>query len=233
MISLDRPAAVIGDIHGQAGALAELLEALGDMPIFVVGDVGDRGPDTRGVIDLLIAAGARGVIGNHDLWLRDWSAGRGFDVFALDRHMGGWATLDSYGVHETTPSLISKAYEAVPPSHMAFLASLPRTLDLDVMGHSYVLIHAGMPDDPGLQQVPVHQRVAYVLDNSPSDLIWMSNDPSRMPDVGRTIVMGHRRFPRAIVDGPVIALDTGCGTNAGAPLTAVVLPERRVVQACP
>src|SRR5688572_21555139 len=78
----EQPVAVIGDIHGRADLLARLLEALpADMPILVTGDVGDRGPDTRGVLDLLLARGAEGTRGNHDEWLTTWALGGPFDPF--------------------------------------------------------------------------------------------------------------------------------------------------------
>ena len=67
--------AVIGDIHGRADKLASLLALIGDRPILTTGDHGDRGPDTRKVLDQLVSRRAHGVIGNHDLWLRDFDYG--------------------------------------------------------------------------------------------------------------------------------------------------------------
>ena len=60
---------VVGDIHGCAGELAELVEglALGPSDALVsVGDLFHRGPDPAGVMDVLRAAGARFVLGNHE-----------------------------------------------------------------------------------------------------------------------------------------------------------------------
>ena len=97
-LKLDGPVAVVGDIHGCADALDALLDKLGEMPVIVLGDLGDRGPGTRAVIDLLARRGAAGVRGNHDDWLIAWARGEGFDSFALHPVMGGRATLDSYGI---------------------------------------------------------------------------------------------------------------------------------------
>ena len=90
------PVAVIGDIHGRADLLERLLRQLGRMPIFVVGDVNDRGPDTCGVIELLLKRGAGGVRGNHEDWLCQFVDGRGFDSMALNPMFGGAATLKSW-----------------------------------------------------------------------------------------------------------------------------------------
>jgi len=67
----------------RADLLARLLPLLAHRPLLVTGDVGDRGPDTRGVIDALVSRGALGVLGNHDLWLAAGAAGEGFDRLAL------------------------------------------------------------------------------------------------------------------------------------------------------
>src|SRR3954469_4436327 len=62
---------VIGDVHGMLRALQGLLAAVRAVDpaaaFFFVGDYVNRGPDSRGVIDLLLTlTGARFVRGNHD-----------------------------------------------------------------------------------------------------------------------------------------------------------------------
>lgn len=118
-VSFDGPVAVIGDVHGQSELLRALLARLGNMPVIVVGDLCDRGPDTRGVIDQLIVRGAIGVFGNHDLWLAAWAAGEGFDSLALG--IGGATTLASYGV---TVADAPNRGDAVPEAHRRWLLEL-------------------------------------------------------------------------------------------------------------
>jgi serine/threonine protein phosphatase 1 len=60
----DRPwrTLAIGDIHGRAGALAALIEAIQPGPHDAVGTLGDRidnGPDSRGVLAQLLALARR------------------------------------------------------------------------------------------------------------------------------------------------------------------------------
>jgi hypothetical protein len=60
---------VIGDIHGCAEELGELVERIApgaDDRIVSVGDLFHRGPDPAGVMDVLRAARARFVLGNHE-----------------------------------------------------------------------------------------------------------------------------------------------------------------------
>ena len=63
----------IGDIHGYSAALAALLEAIApraEDTIVTLGDYVDRGPDSPGALDQLIALAARcrlvPLLGNHD-----------------------------------------------------------------------------------------------------------------------------------------------------------------------
>ncbi len=150
VIELSGPVAVIGDIHGRLDLLSSLvvrLDALHPeraMPLFVVGDVIDRGPDSRGVIDLLVARGARGVRGNHEEWFARFSAGRGLDAMALAAVVGGRAALDSYGITEHTLEQIEARYHVVPRSHARWVNSLPAVLRLVVDDKPFWLVHAGV-----------------------------------------------------------------------------------------
>lgn len=225
----DRPVAVIGDIHGDAALLARLLAALpADMPIFCMGDVGDRGPDTRGVVDQLVARGARGVRGNHEEWLLQWLSGGGLDPFALHPGMGGAATLASYGV---SPRTAAAEVDRVPAAHQDWFFDLPLVLDLHVCGVPYWLIHAGVPSTEALPRgLALSDVVPWLVRHRPETLLWSKNDPEEMLPVDRTVIMGHLRLPHPVDTGAVLAIDTGAGTQRVARLTAVVLPERRFVQ---
>src|SRR5436305_15152730 len=91
----------IGDIHGCSRALDALLAAVAPRPddqLITLGDYVDRGPDSRGVLDRLLALHATGRLvalrGNHDYMMLQARAG-------VDRFMwlafGGRPTLESYG----------------------------------------------------------------------------------------------------------------------------------------
>jgi hypothetical protein len=74
------PVDVVGDVHGQCQALERLLDVLGydgdgrhptGRRLVFLGDLGDRGPDSPGVFDLVMRAAAVGgavcLLGNHEL----------------------------------------------------------------------------------------------------------------------------------------------------------------------
>ena len=113
----------IGDIHGCLTALTTLLDYVAPAPddlLITLGDYVDRGPDSRGVLDLLIALHARGRLialrGNHDEMMQEARAGP-----TANRSMwlacGGLPTLQSYGV--AAPE--SADLKEVPEAHWRFL----------------------------------------------------------------------------------------------------------------
>ena len=76
----------IGDVHGCSVALRTLIEAIQPTPLdtlVFLGDYIDRGPDSRGVIEQVIALGERcqvvPLLGNHEeMLLGRWRESRIF-----------------------------------------------------------------------------------------------------------------------------------------------------------
>lgn len=221
----------IGDIHGQL----EMLEAAHDRiatdradtgdaaaPVVHLGDLVDRGPDARGVIEFLIAGQGRGepwivIKGNHDaLFERQVSADpRPEDRFSwwASENMGGRDTAASYGVEfsgfRREAANRRSLAEAVPETHKAFLANLPLIHVIPEL----VFAHAGIR--PG---VPLS------LQNE-DDLMWIRGDfLFDDSDHGRLVVHGHTPVRRPEHHGNRVNLDTGAGF--GRPLTAAVFEGR-------
>jgi serine/threonine protein phosphatase 1 len=108
----------IGDVHGCLAALETVLQAFQPRPddtIVTLGDYVDRGPDSRGAIDRLIALQEQcrlvPLLGNHDEMLLEICAGR---LYLMEDWLvfGGDATVASYG---------GRVPEGVPAGHLAFL----------------------------------------------------------------------------------------------------------------
>ncbi|WP_093362226.1 metallophosphoesterase [Tropicimonas isoalkanivorans] len=225
----------IGDIHGQleklkaAHALIEADKAaVGDPGATVVhlGDLPDRGPDTRGVFDYLLKcrdAGAPHVIllGNHDRMMRRFLHPEKLrdqmrdDLDWLWPPLGGRETLASYGVdvsHGRRDTAIhADAQNAVPESHIALLDSL----STPYTEGDCLFVHAGIR--PG---VPIEAQ-------SRDDLVWI-REPflSDTSDHGPLIVHGHTPVEEVTHYGNRLNLDTGAGY--GQALSAVVIEGRDV-----
>ncbi|MEM1061057.1 MAG: metallophosphoesterase [Planctomycetota bacterium] len=93
----------IGDVHGEATALEALLTSLGlrsEDTVIQLGDLCDRGPDTKGCFELLeewsTVCRVEMIRGNHDELMLDCCEGvAADDDFWLA--VGGRETLESYG----------------------------------------------------------------------------------------------------------------------------------------
>ncbi len=227
-LDYDRPVAVIGDIHGCADLLEEMLRRLEDMPVLVTGDTCDRGPDTRRVLDLLVHRDAQGVRGNHEEWLITWVRRKGFETFALHPVMGGEATLDSYGVSGERRE-IEAQWHMVPPEHRLWLGQLALVVDLTVMGERFWLVHAGVPPVNTPEPLSAEQLMRHLVRHDPHVLLWGGTHPHAMPKLNHTVIMGHMVLEEPLDFGHVIALDTGAGTREGGKLSAVVLPQRKFI----
>lgn len=211
------PIYAVADIHGHLDQLdraLSLIEADGgaDAPIVFLGDLVDRGPDSRGVIERLRAGQAAGrpwqvLRGNHDDLFRRFLA-RGevhntrikSGISWTHERVGGLDTLASYGIdaEAQTPvaDLRAAAQEAVPAEHLAFLEALPRTSERDGL----LFVHAGIRPGVALEE------------QDPEDLIWIRapflDDPRPYPWL---VVHGHTALDHPRHFGNRIDLDGGAG----------------------
>jgi serine/threonine protein phosphatase 1 len=144
----------VGDIHGRLDLLRAAIDRVaqhvgqGPFRIVFLGDYVDRGPDSRGVVDFLMALQRRWPVvclkGNHeDLMLQAVTQP---DRRRLARWLeyGGAETLQSYGV-EPTADLAAR----IPGEHLRWMAGLPRTT-----GDAHrIYVHAGLAPN-----TPVHRQ---------------------------------------------------------------------------
>lgn len=203
----------IGDIHGCSRALETLLAAVNPGPsdtVVTLGDLIDRGPDTRGVIDRLIDLRSSGrlipVLGNHEQMLLDVLAGR-LDAFYW-LYCGGEAVLSSYGI--VSPS-------EIPDAHLTFLGEGRNYFETE----THFFTHASY--DPVLP-----------LGEQPEELLRWSSLRDRIPGPhhsGKVAVVGHtaQRSGEVLDLGHLICLDTYC--YGGRWLTAIDLDGSRLWQA--
>lgn len=216
----------IGDIHGHLDLLKAAHERIfrdggRDAPIAHVGDLIDRGPDSRGVVDHLMRGQRVGrpwivTRGNHDRFLpaflrdADWiDPGLSSGQHWVDHPgLGAAATLRSYGIDpdQPRPALLAEAQRAVPASHADFLAALP-------LWHLHPLalvVHAGIR--PG---VDLQRQVE-------DDLVWIRGPFLESgADFGPLVVHGHTALEAPRLYSNRLNLDGGAAY--GRPLTAVVI----------
>ena len=183
----------IGDIHGCSIALNALIEAIDPQPddtIIPLGDYVDRGLDSKGVLDQLIAMSNHchlvPILGNHDemmLHARDSDAD-----FQHWTNIGGDATLDSYSSAGTLSH--------IPPEHFQFLEKCVPYFETG----THLFLHANY--DPAL---PLDQQDEHTLR-------WLSlRDSVPGPHCsGKIVVVGHTPQPEVLDLGYLICIDTNC-----------------------
>lgn len=223
----------IGDIHGQLALLREVHGLIaadrarigdGGSDVVHVGDLVDRGPDSRGVIDYLLEGIGRRepwvvLKGNHDRMFEGFlddpdyhDPGLRADLYWTHPRLGGDTTLASYDVPGAGERMLFDLHEDairnVPGSHRAFVQSLP----FMYRAPGIAFVHAGIR--PGLA----------LQDQTENDLLWIRNDFLNDPrDHGALIVHGHTPVEAVTHYGNRLNIDTGAGY--GRALSAVVIED--------
>lgn len=218
------PVAVVGDVHGCPNPLRAVLTDLArsGRKIVCVGDYVNRGPDSRGVLDLLVQAcadlGDRLVLlrGNHEVALLELLATGQAASFL--RHRGA-TTIRSY-VSEPGPQVLEQFRQSFPGDHRRLLEETY----LCAEGPDMLISHAGYSPDR-----PDSRTERDVTTGSWRRLVADARRPRPL------VVVGHytQETMRAYITDHLIGLDTGCGTLASAPLSAMLLPERTIVDCSP
>lgn len=205
----------LGDIHGYSASLDALLEAIALEPedtLVPLGDYIDRGPDSRGVLERLIALAPRRrlmpILGNHDeMLLSLWDGEAGLADWL---GFGGRQTLASYGCDDP---------REIPQGHIDFLRGCLPYHETD----RHFFVHASYWAELSLERQPAE---ALRWDS----LKYRRPGPHRS---GKTAIVGHTaQADFEILDlGYLKCLDTCC--YGGGWLTAMEVNTGQLWQADP
>ena len=234
---IEGPFDIIGDVHGCALELEELLSRLGygvryaghgalrraivdaapGRRAIFVGDLVDRGPRSPDALRVAMAlaesGGALAVPGNHDMKLVRWLDGRAVEL--------------AHGLERTAAQLEGES-EAFRARVKDFLAGLPSHLWLD--GGRLAVAHAGIREEMlGEASGEVRRFCLYGETSGEMDELglpvryhWAANYRGRT-----AIVYGHTPVPEPEWVNTTICIDTGC--CFGGKLSALRWPEREIV----
>jgi len=204
----------IGDIHGRLDLLEALLATIADddrargggaeTRYIFLGDLIDRGPDSRGVVERLLGfsrsgANARFLMGNHEQVFLRALEGDKHALRFLGR-IGGRETLNSYGISDEDyrtldfDELQARAVAQVPAAHVAFLSGFEDWIALG----DFLFVHAGIRPGVTLEE------------QAQSDLYWIRDEfLSHRESFGRIVVHGHSITEDIDVRANRIGIDTG------------------------
>lgn len=203
----------IGDIHGRDDLFADLLDKIeahhrsrgpAQSVLILLGDLVDRGPDSRAVVERAMASrdrfdSVRWLIGNHEECFLAALTGDAQRVRYFTR-IGGDATIRSYWQDDESyneasyEEVAEKLPQIVPESHVAFLRAGE---DMVRIG-GYAFVHAGVR--PG---VPLD-------DQRRQDLRWIRDEfLASDDDFGAVVVHGHSISKSVESMRNRIGIDTG------------------------
>ncbi|MFC4293977.1 metallophosphoesterase family protein [Novosphingobium tardum] len=223
-IPTGKRAYAIGDVHGRLDLLEQLVETIAaddaarepaETHLILLGDLIDRGPQSRGVLDFLMTPPdfAHELVllrGNHEQFLIDVLASPR-DVWGGWLQHGGRQTLASYGVPERLamgdPQRFGRALaDAIPVSHLKMIEQMKLSYSMG----DYLFVHAGVR--PG---VPLDRQ-------STRDLLTIRDEFLRSErDHGAVVVHGHSIIESVEELPNRIGLDTGAYRSGK--LSALVL----------
>jgi len=218
----------IGDIHGRSDLLRHMMQLIDrdsnaaspvrQTVLVFIGDYVDRGPDSAGVIDLLLQVTSDpgyttyALKGNHEvMFLEFLSNPTALFQWAAN---GGAETLESYGIDvdaaahssDGAEKLRRTALSVIPDEHLAFLSQLETAVQIG----DYLFVHAGVR--PG---VPLEAQDEH-------DMIWI-REPflDHSGGFGKVVVHGHTPVREPEVKTNRIDIDTLAWRSGQ--LTALVL----------
>jgi serine/threonine protein phosphatase 1 len=214
----------IGDVHGRADLLAQVFATIdADVAAYparraiqvLLGDYIDRGPQSREVLDILVARSRRHPMvclkGNHETYIPDFLCDP--TILTQWRHLGGLETLVSYGMtppmnadEQEQRELAAEFDHALPESHRRFLIGLPPSFACG----DYFFVHAGVR--PGIPLADQHEQ----------DLLWIRED-FLLHEEGfdKIVIHGHTPVTEPDIRPHRINIDTGA--YATGRLTCLVL----------
>ena len=198
--------AVIGDIHGCYEALSELYGKIirHTAEVYSVGDLIDRGPDSKKVIQFCIDNNIKSVKGNHEdilLYTIENPTYKYIPGYLTNlmyyRINGGDKTIKSYlGNTSTSFKKFTKVFKEC--GHFDFISNLPLTIEFD----NYIISHGGI-----------------VFLKSLSNVLRNRETPSKLNKVQ---VIGHTPVAKAIHE-PEHYINIDTGYVFGGNMTAVIL----------
>ncbi len=190
----------ISDIHGCRKTFEKLLQSIDfstEDQLYLLGDYVDRGPDSKGVIDLIIDLRRQGMQvqvlrGNHEQMLYS-------DYYNGAQIVVPYETLRSFRVQD---------HKDIPKDYIDWISGLEYYLTVD----DFILVHAGLDFSTGDPLAAINQMMW---------MRWWYDDIDRHWLDDRIIVHGHTPIERRKIEKmvedlavlPVIDIDNGCAVD--------------------
>eukprot|EP00298_Acanthocystis_sp_HF-20_P004726 c15040_g1_i1.p1 GENE.c15040_g1_i1~~c15040_g1_i1.p1 ORF type:complete len:340 (+),score=164.87 c15040_g1_i1:195-1214(+) len=235
-------AILIGDIHGCADELNDLLEKVNYNPsrhsLILLGDLVNKGPNSTGVLKLAMEKNALAIRGNHDDHILAVAVER--KILHLKLKEKNISVQDKSKILSKLEDTQSLAWtDDFTREQIEWLNSLPLTISLpdkfSVNGTRVILVHAGLVPDVDLQSQKLDDMLC-MREVIKVNHKWEGRErgESKSKSWGSVwngpyhVYFGHDARRRLQLHPRATGLDTGC--VYGDQLTAAILPQGNLVQ---
>lgn len=197
---------IIGDVHGCYKTLMALIEKFPkDQKFCFVGDLIDRGPDNKKVLDFVLNNLHDCVMGNHE------------EMMIYDREMwitnGGMITYNEFGNDRETREKERKKYSERIKLSFPYYKIYPECVK---DGRKLLVCHGGL----------CNEDLNYNVRNGL--ITWLRSDWIDHPEYFQ--VVGHTPVKEPALLNYIALIDTGCVFTEGHKLTALQFPEMVIYQ---
>lgn len=203
---------IVADIHGMNNLLADLLNKINPSPddtVLFLGDVNDRGYDTKGVIltinRLKKKCRVAGLLGNHEHLYLNWLRST-IDLYPdIEKKYGAklnqYLFPDFYDYQDAFDIWTANGGEATIKSFssleemVAILTPFVFNLRPFYEGKDFIVVHGGIPYGKSLYTAKV------------SELLWERGD---FNNTDKLLIVGHSIVPEPVLtESNILRLDTG------------------------
>lgn len=209
---MSKPLTILTDIHGSWHTLQALLKKCPKgRRIVLLGDLIDRGPYSKQVVEWAMRRRIPACLGNHEHLCVDYHlkqlAGK-----KSDYDEGIWLMNGGLGMLTKWTGKPFTEHSHLPATVIAWMAALPLCIRFPEYP-DLLLSHTG------------HGLITPDSQHTPFDAVWARSDS--FPDDGLFRVFGHTPHSDPVITSRYANIDTGCAY--GGKLTAFLWPERTVI----
>lgn len=178
---------VIADIAGQINAFKRLIAKMPPEDVLCVGDLGDRGPDSRAVFEEVQSKNYKSLMGNHEHMLIDWLTDKRLYDDGIYLWNGGIPTLENYGYKfKSIMRGFNEYFEVVQKGHfpketLDWLNSLP----LFHEDENFFVSHAPWKSGVSLEKACTIEKFGQLCGYS---LLWNREGPQNRDKIQ---IFGH------------------------------------------
>lgn len=230
MNNSNEPIYIIGDVHGCYKTLLALIEQFPNKQnskICFVGDLIDKGPNSKDVINFVKDNNYDWVLGNHEKYFIEYSRYLEkrlsyFDIKSWFGKNGGKETINSYRVNGILD-------EAALLDHAKWLQSLPLYLeykDMKIKNRYLVVSHSHVFDKWKYKDYPRDSKEFMSFENTVLNSRFKNCDNLEIFNV-----YGHTPTQNPILEDHKASIDLGCcykDIDANAKLCALEFPSMKI-----